>query len=153
MYVVLPAAGTDWKRFQTSLKSGLWESRVARLKREKGLIRLPRLKVDFEVQLENALTALGMERAFDRDRAEFGEIQTDLQPVWIDQVIHRAVAEVDEAGTEAAAVTTTSIMCGSAANRKPERLFTMVMNRPFFLAICDDKTRSILFLGWIGDPQ
>jgi serine protease inhibitor len=36
---------------------------------------------------------------------------------------------------------------------KPERFFTMVMNRPFFLAICDNKTRSILFLGWIGDPQ
>jgi serine protease inhibitor len=105
------------------------------------------------VELENALTALGMERPFDRDRAEFGEIQTDLQPVWIDQVIHRAVAEVDEAGTEAAAVTTTSIMCGSAGNRKPERLFTMVMNRVLFLTICDDKTRSILFLGWIGDPQ
>ena len=138
MYMVLPAAGTDWKRFQMSLKSGLWESSVARLKREKGLIRLPRLKVDFEVQLENALTAVDMERAFDRDRAEFGEIQTDLQPVWIDQVIQRAVAEVDEAGTEAAAVTTTSIMCGSAGNRKPERLFTMVMNRPFFLAICDN---------------
>jgi len=68
-------------------------------------------------------------------------------------VIHRAVAEVDEAGTETAAVTTTSIMGGPAGNRKPERLFTMVMNRPFFLAICDDKTRSILFLGWIGDPQ
>jgi serine protease inhibitor len=44
-------------------------------------------------------------------------------------------------------------MCGSAGNRKPERLFTTVMNRPFFLAICDDKTRSILFRGWIGDPQ
>src|SRR6202035_4214045 len=99
MHVVLPAAGTDWKRFQMSLKSGLWESWVARLKREKGLIRLPRLNLDFEVQLENALTALGMEHPFGRDRAEFGEIQTDLQPVWIDQVIHRAVAEVDEAGT------------------------------------------------------
>ncbi|HET6179998.1 MAG TPA: serpin family protein [Candidatus Sulfotelmatobacter sp.] len=153
MHVVLPAVGSNLRQFQQSLTAGRWESWGANLRREKGTIRLPRFKVDFEAQLNNALTTLGMERAFDPDRAEFGQIQTDVPPVWIDQVSHRAVAEVNEAGTEAAAVTAFTHMRGSPMNRKPERSFQMVVNRPFFLAICDDKTNTILFMGWIGDPQ
>ncbi len=105
MYVVLPAERTDLQQFQHSLTSGLWESWLAKLESMPGTIRLPRFKLDYFAQLEPALKALGMERAFDRNHAEFDGIQAGEQAVWIDQVVHRAVAEVNEEGTEAAAAT------------------------------------------------
>jgi serine protease inhibitor len=153
MRIALPAAGSDWGRFAQSLNSGLWEMWSAHSEPVLGTIELPRFKVDYEASLRSALSVLGMERAFDPDRAEFAHVQTNQPPVWIDQVIHRAVAEVNEEGTVAAAVTFGTVLGASARARRPARTFTMIVNRPFFLAIRDDKTRAILFMGWIGDPQ
>jgi len=150
--IALPA-GTDWGRFAQGLNSGAWEMWSAHSEPILGTIELPRFKVDYQASLRSALSVLGMERAFDRDRAEFEHVHTNQPPVWIDQVIHRAVAEVNEEGTVAAAVTYGTVLGASANARHPARTFTMIVNRPFFLAIRDDKTGAILFMGWIGDPQ
>jgi serine protease inhibitor len=152
MYVVLPAERTDPQQFQRSLTSGLWESWLAKLESVPGIIRLPRFKLDYFAPLERALKALGMERAFDRKQAEFDGIQAGEQAVWIDQVVHRAVAEVNEEGTEAAAVTMAT-ECLSASRPRPPRMFQMIVNRPFFVVIRDEITGTILFMGGIGDPQ
>lgn len=152
MYVVLPAERTDPQQFQRSLTSGLWESWLAKLEPMPGTIRLPRFKLDYFAQLVPALKALGMERAFDRDRAEFDGIQAG-EPVWIDQVVHRAVAEVNEEGTEAAAATAVFMPMMSRVPARPHHQFEMIVNRPFFVVIRDENTGTILFMGWIGDPQ
>jgi serine protease inhibitor len=152
MHVVLPAERTDLQQFQRSLTSGSWESWLAKLEPMPGTIGFPRFKLDYFVPLERALKALGMERAFDRNRAEFDGIQAGEQAVWIDKVVHRAVAEVNEEGTEAAAVTMAT-ECFSASRPRPPRMFQMIVNRPFFIAIRDEATGTILFMGWIGDPQ
>lgn len=109
--------------------------------------------MDYDAQLKSALTALGMERAFDANRAEFEPIHTDRPPVWIDQVIHRAMAEVNEAGTEAAAVTAVFPVFASAKPQKPEHRFSLIVDRPFLTVIRDDETKTILFTGWIADPK
>jgi len=153
MHVVLPVAGSDVGRVLESLSSGQWESWAAKLRREEGVIKLPRFKVDYAAQLRNALTALGMGRAFDQNQAEFAQVRTDRPPVWLDKVIHRALAEVNEEGTEAAAATVTHMLCGSAMPQKPPRLFQMTVDRPFFILIRDETTKVIQFMGWIGDPQ
>jgi len=153
MYVVLPSAGSSMGEFPQRVSSGSWESWIAKSKLMEGTIQLPRFRVDYDAQLESALSALGMERAFDENRAEFQAIRTDQPPVWIDQVIHRAMAEVNEAGTEAAAVTAVTMICRSAKSPRPERRFSLVVDRPFLVVIRDDDTRTILFMGWIADPQ
>lgn len=58
---------------------------------------------------------------------------------------HRAVLDVDETGTKAAASTTIEIMPMSM----PE---TMKMDRPFLVLILEHSTRSILFMGKINNP-
>jgi serine protease inhibitor len=153
MHVMLPVAGTDVGLVRKSLSSGQWESWAAKLKREEGVIKLPRFKVDYAAPLRNALTALGMGRAFDQNQAEFAQVYADRPPVWLDMVIHRALAEVNEEGTEAAAATVAHMLCGSAMPQKPPRLFQMIVDRPFFIAIRDETTKTIQFMGWIGDPQ
>jgi serine protease inhibitor len=153
MYVVLPSAGNRVGEFPQRVSSGSWESLIAKSKLMEGTIQLPRFKLEYDAQLKSALTALGMERAFDENRAEFEAVQTDRPPVWIDQVNHRAMAEVNEAGTEAAAVTTVFAVCRSSKPRKAERRFSLIADRPFLVVIHDDRTKTILFMGWIADPQ
>jgi serine protease inhibitor len=153
LYVVLPAAGIDARQFQQSLSSGTWESRLARFNEADGTIQIPRFKLDYRAQLDQTLKVLGMERAFDPNRAEFDGVRAEQIPIWIDQVLHRAVAEVNEEGTEAAAATAAMYCCSSSASiKRTPRLFQMIVDRPFFVVIRDEATGTILFMGWVGDP-
>ncbi|MGD1077076.1 MAG: serpin family protein [Candidatus Sulfotelmatobacter sp.] len=153
MVVVLPALGTDGKEFSLSVSSGSWESWFAQSRHMEGTIQLPRFRVDCEALLKSVLSVLGMRRAFDPSLAQFEAIQAEKSPIWIDEVIHRAMTEVNEEGTEAAAVTGVFMPCMSAMNQKPRRQFSMIVNRPFFVVIRDEATKTILFMGWIADPR
>jgi serine protease inhibitor len=152
MHVILPAERTNPRQFQHSLSSAAWEARLSRFDSVLGTIQMPRFKLDYRAPLEPALKALGMERAFDHERAEFDGIQTDRPPVWIDQVLHRAVAEVNEEGTEAVASTLVEAYC-LGREQRPPRQFQMIVDRPFFVVIRDETSKTILFMGWVGDPS
>jgi serine protease inhibitor len=152
MHVILPASRTDPRQLEESLSSRAWESRLARFEKVLGTIQIPRFKVDYHARLDPALKVLGMERIFDPNRAEFDGLRTEWPPLWIDQVSHRAVMEVNEEGTEAAAVTAVA-MLGAARNARPPRQFQMIVDRPFFVVIRDEAAGTILFMGWVGDPD
>jgi len=153
MMVVLPAARSDLDEFRQNLTASRLESWTRTSKFQEGVVKLPRFKVDYEAELENALAALGMDRAFDRSRAQFDHVHSDQPPVSLGRVLHRAVGEVNEEGTEAAAATLGELLCLSAMNAKPPERFDMTVDRPFLIVIRDDATQSVLFMGWINDPR
>lgn len=153
MIVVLPAANSDLEDFRQNLTASRLESWTHRLKFQQGVLKLPRFKVDHEAELKNTLTALGMDRAFDRSRAQFEHVHSDQPPVSLGRVLHRAVGEVNEEGSEAAAVTIGELLFSSAMNAKPPERFRMVVDRPFLIVIRDDTTQAVLFMGWINDPR
>ncbi len=153
MYIVLPNAKCDLTQFREDVTSGVWESWLDKSMATTGTIQLPRFKVEYGEELSACLKKLGMERAFDPDHAQFEQIHTDFPPVWIDQVLHRAVVEVNEEGTEAAAVTGVLTRCFGSAFEEPRKPFVMIVDHPFLVVIRDDTTKTILFMGWIGDPQ
>jgi serpin B len=68
----------------------------------------------------------------------------------IDQIAHRAVIEVAEEGTEAAAATAVVVTTRAMAPGPIER-FTV--DRPFMFLITDDSTGAILFAGRVSDPR
>ena len=115
-------------------------------KRE-GSVKIPRFKLEYETDLIPALSALGMGIAFTR-QANFSGLSSI--PVQIDQVKHKTFVEVNEEGTEAAAVTSIGIRTTSVMI--PTEPFNMVVNRPFFCAIRDNQTGTILFMGAIAEP-
>ena len=97
------------------------------------------------------LERLGMRKAFDRRKAGLsGMIRKGPGEIWIDEILHKAVIEVTEKGTEAAAVTSVVVVAASISVDEP---FVMVLDRPFFLAIRDNETGMILFMGSIADPE
>ncbi len=152
MYVALPAKQSDLVQFRQSLTADLWARWMSAMEEVRVDLKFPRFHVDYSAALNPALTALGMERAFDPKRAEFEHVNIDPPSVWIDKVLHRAVAEVNEKGTEAAAFTATAGLW-LGVPRKPERRVAMIVDRPFLFAIRDEHTKAIMFLGWVDDPQ
>ena len=93
-----------------------------------------------------------MSEAFNPERAQFDGMALPPPPISIDEVIHRALVEVNEEGTEAAAVTAVR-MCLAAERAPKPSVFQMIMDRPFFFAIRDDHSNMILFMGAVNDPS
>jgi serpin B len=151
-YVFLPSSSSSLGAFEKSLTEANWQQWMTQFHATDGDISLPRFRVTYEATLNDALKALGMGTAFDEARANFsGMIQMGGQNVYISRVKHKTFAEVNEEGTEAAAVTSTEMRATSM--RMPTERFRMVVDRPFFCAIRDNATGAVLFMGSIYDPQ
>lgn len=151
MYVFLPAKGASLEAFHKSLTSENWESWMKEFKETPGDIALPRFKMEFEAELNDALKALGMGVAFDPSRANFSRMAQVVDSIYINKVKHKSFVEVNEEGTEAAAVT--SVEMRTTSIQQPRERFRMTVDRPFFFAIRDNQTGAVLFMGSTLDPQ
>jgi serpin B len=114
-------------------------------------LAVPRFKVSFKADLVPPLRAAGMTLAFDPSRADFSGM---IGPAGrgrfaIGQIAHRAVIEVQEEGTEAAAATAAMMTLTSA----PSNQATFRVDRPFLYYVIDDATGAILFQGRVVDPR
>jgi serpin B len=90
--------------------------------------------------------------AFDPSKADLNGILppgATTERVFISDALHKTYLSVDEQGTEAAAAT--AVIMGITS--VPANPFTMVVNRPFLLAIADKPTGLVLFLGSISNPK
>ena len=148
MYIFLPYRESDLNTFLNSLNSERWENWTAQFHEQEIFLSMPKFKLEYEKTLNNPLQSLGMEIAFAPGMADFSRM-ADLealgQNLYIGEVLHKAVVEVNEEGSEAAAVTSIGIR---ATSLPPQ--FTA--DRPFFFAIRDNETKTVLFMGTVVDP-
>jgi serpin B len=115
-------------------------------------LALPRFKTSFRAEAGKIFQQAGMRRAFDAHAADFSGMTgrpPAQAPIAIGQVLHRAVIDVAEAGTEAAAVTAIAMVAASM----PSHIEPFVVDRPFLFYITDETTGAILFEGRINDPR
>ncbi len=150
MYVFLPDEASSLDEFLGKLSSETWEDWMSRFRSMKGSLGFPKLEVEYETLLNEVLSDLGMGVAFDPGGADFSRMYrvSAFQNVYIDRVKHKTYVKVDEEGTEAAAVTSVGIGITSG----PTEFFHMIVDRPFFFAIRDNETGTILFMGTVVDP-
>jgi serine protease inhibitor len=149
MYVFLPAEGSSLEEFTSGLTGESLDAYLSRLFVNKLNLQMPKLKLEYgKVDLKDALTNMGMGIAFDQGAADFSGI-ADVAPdrLYIQFVDHKAVVEVNEQGTEAAAATNVGIGVTSAPVTT-----SFVVDRPYMFVIRDDRSGSILFSGLISDP-
>jgi serpin B len=151
MYIFLPAKATTLAEFQKSLTAENWEKWMEEFDQTPGDIAVPRFRIEYEIELNDALKAMGMGLAFDHDRANFSKMVQSDEQVAINRVKHKTFVEVNEEGTEAAAATSVEVTVTSV--QVPRERFRMVVDRPFFCAIRDNETGAVLFMGAINDPQ
>ena len=148
MYIFLPQETNDLETFNQQLNLDNWQEWLAKMRSRQGNITIPRFELEYETELQNVLSALGIKLIFDSSQADFSAM-TDT-PVAVDNVKHKTFIEINEEGTEAAAVTSIGIRVTSV---EPENIpFNMNVNRPFFFAIRDDITDSVLFMGNVVEP-
>ena len=149
MYIFLPAVDSSLEDFLANLDAQAWSQYISSFGKMKGDISLPRFTFEYETDLKDTLAALGMEVAFDPARADFGAMYptSPSENLYIQDVKHKTFIDVNEQGTEAAAVTSVEFGIVSLP-----QTFQMDMNRPFFFAIHDDLTGTILFMGSLATP-
>jgi len=156
MEVILPAKSSSLAALEAALTPGHWADWQAQYAPRPGTIELPRFELKSHYRLNEPLQALGMRRAFQPESAQLaGMFSTATgQPragrFFISSVQQSTYWKVDEEGSEAAAVTTTGIR--TAAVARPQQPFQMIVDRPFFCAIQDQRSGALLFVGAIFDP-
>jgi serpin B len=148
--VFLPKSKSNLVEFQKQLTAKNWQEWSTKFIRREGLIQLPRFKMEYETSLKNALQNMGMAIAFNPDKADFRDLTA--VKAFISDVKHKTFVEVNEEGTEAAAVTSVEMRATSAIpNEEPP--FKMIVDRPFFFTISDRQTGTIIFMGAIKNPK
>ena len=159
MYIFLPNQDTDLNTFLEHLNAESWEGWMSQFsapfsEREVELV-LPKFKLIYSVELASALKQLGMGIAFDGANADFSRMRVSPVPVFISYLNHHAVVEVNEEGTEAATGTFVfldepEVLAEAAEAFIPPIPF--IVDRPFFFAIRDNQTETVLFMGAVVDP-
>jgi serine protease inhibitor len=152
MYVFLPDEQKGLDQFEKDLTPENWDTWLKSFQMYPGDLMLPRFKVEWESELNEALKTLGMEEAFDSARADFsGMVKVSSgNNLFISEVKQKSWCEVNEEGTVAAAVT--SVGMSTTSVQKPREKFFMKVDRPFFFSIRDNLTGVVLFMGSVRNP-
>lgn len=143
---VLPSEG-QFEAVQDGLNEGLWTEISTALSAHQVTLAMPKFKTGSKFPLAETLKKLGMTDAFVPGGADLSDIQDPAGVLFVQSVIHEAVIEVDEEGTEAAAATGVTV---GVTSLPPQA--TLSLNRPFLYFIVDKPTGHILFIGRILDP-
>ena len=109
------------------------------------VVSMPKFQFKIMYDLDEELPGLGVVDAFDPGRADFSGIAPRL---FIADSLHKTYVDVNEEGTEAAAVTTESMLEISSS----PTVHRFVADHPFIFMIIDDESGTILFMGRISDP-
>ena len=150
MLVVLPKAKDKiaMQRVVNTLNAKQISQWNNNLVKHEVILDLPKFKLEESYTMDSLLATMGMAKAFSSE-ANFSLFSQNI-PLSVDAIVHKAVVEVDEKGTKAAAstgITISPISRGYYVNTS-----TFTADHPFIFMIIDNKTDAILFLGQVNKP-
>ncbi|CAL1297713.1 unnamed protein product [Larinioides sclopetarius] len=147
IFILLPKQRDGLQDLGESLTPERLEEIQRRLYITKVNVWIPKFKLRFEKELSPEIRALGANQIFS-GAADFSGM-TSRRNVEVSQVIHKAVIEVNEKGSEAAAVTGIRIPVRSSIRRTPQ----FKADHPFLFTILEKSSKSnmILFLGRVNN--
>jgi serine protease inhibitor len=149
MTILLPKPGKSIGTLVASMTAQAWESAIAGVAGRKVELQMPKFTLRWEALLNDQLQALGMRQAFDKTSADFTQMArlTTGDRLYVSKVKQKTFVDVNEEGTEAAAVTSVEIGVTCACGPQVIRI-----DRPFVFAIRERLSGTILFLGKIVRP-
>ncbi|XP_075964502.1 protein Z-dependent protease inhibitor [Anarhichas minor] len=143
MLILLPNKGMDYTVIDDGITAKKFLSWIKNLRKIKLDVKLPKFKMEESYSLQNLLPDMGMASIFSTS-ANLTKLSKE-KGLKVSEVLHKAMIEVDETGTIAAAATTTGIIAYSLPS-------TFIVNRPFFFFIYHEATNCLLFMGRVIDP-
>lgn len=147
MLVILPKDKTaqGLKRLVNDLSTTRINGWLANTSVEETAIKLPKFKLEKSYKMKDALSQMGMPIAFS-NAADFN-IFNNAAKLSIDGIFHKAVIQVDEKGTVAAAATGMDVVLVMDSHTAE-----LIANHPFVFIIRDKKTNTFLFIGQVSQP-
>jgi serpin B len=144
MVILVPAAGA-FQAFEDGLTRERGEEIVHGLRPHDVDLRMPKFTYESAFALGRTLAGMGMPAAFGSG-ADFSGID-GKRDIAIDEVVHKALVSVDEAGTEAAAAT--GVMMATMLYPRA----SLTIDRPFMFMIRDRDSGTVLFMGRVLNPR
>jgi serpin B len=141
MTVVLPRTGTTVESLAASLDPATWQTLTSGFHTSDIDLYLPKVKMSWARGLIPDLTGLGMVAPF-ANGADFTRMSTRGRELYISSVRQKAFVDINEEGTEAAAVTSTGVSVTSAPVTT-----LMRVDRPFVFVIRERLSGTVVFLG------
>lgn len=148
MVIILPHEDKTITDVVEKLNTSSWNAALSQLNPTEVNLHLPRFKFEASYGLhKQILPQMGMKEAFNSSLADFSDISKN-GGLSISDVIHKTFIEVNEEGSEAAAVTKVGMELSSPG---PGALPTnFIVNKPFLFVIKEKSTGVIIFIGKIG---
>ena len=145
MLIILPKSKEPAaiQKLVADLNSNQVSQWTKQLENQEIFLVMPKFKLQESYSMKPILANMGMPIAFD-SRANYS-LFNDKLPLKVDSVIHKAVVEVDEKGTVAAAATGIGVQLVMATHKAE-----ITADHPFMFMIKDNKTDAILFLGQVN---
>ena len=140
---LLPKENMDFSDYVDSLTGETLSEILNNASNRSIEVGIPEFKYEYEIEMKNALKALGMETAFDSAKANFSDIGTANGNLYIGKVLHKTFIEVDTHGTKAAAVTIVDVKNESCVMPSDQ----IILDRPFVYMIIDTENNLPVFIG------
>lgn len=149
MYILLPDEN-NIKGLIEKLQMTSWSEILGNLKQDADVhVKLPKFSIENKYDLNHALMALGIIKAFGPD-AEFDRMFDSDESFWLNKVIQKSRIAVSEWGTEAGSITIVE-MWGDTMNPNPKDVFFHI-DHPFVFIIGEKTSGTILFEGVVMEP-
>ncbi|XP_052137109.1 putative serpin-Z6A [Oryza glaberrima] len=123
-----------------------------------GRFYVPKFTLSFSGSVARTLKKLGLRLPFDRRNADLSDMVEEEEKVFVRDVIHKAVVEVREEGSEAAAVTVESYADDTCTMEDPDdepprrKRVDFVADHPFAFFVVEETSRAVVFAGQVLDP-
>ncbi|KFQ99428.1 Alpha-1-antiproteinase 2, partial [Nipponia nippon] len=143
---ILPDEGT-MKQVEDALLKETVSNWMQSLEKRKIYLDLPKFSISGSYDVKSLFEKMGVTEVFS-NQADLSGV-AEKTPLKASKAIHKAMVDVSENGTEAAAVTMIELVPLSAPFPLPPHI---KFNRPFLMIIVDKTTHGILFMGKIVNP-
>lgn len=143
MLILLPNANTSLDAVIKNLNTNSWEETLKNISVRKIEMEIPKIKMEYSVELNDVLKDMGMPTLF-TNSADLSKISAPAGKIKVGFVKQDSFVEIDEKGTEAAAVTTIGVELTSIPVYP-----SFICNRPYLFFIREKNSNTIQFMGKI----
>ena len=148
LYLFLPKPESDLPTILQEITAKGSNKLLSKFRKSRGLLELPRFRLNDEVNLTNALNKLGFSTMFAAEQAEFSQLSS--HHTYISGMKHQTILTINEHGVNSSRQNDLSVQTISKNQGKQE--FSLTIDRPFLSIIRDNETGNILFMGMIFEP-
>ena len=128
------------------------ESTLASKTKDGVNISIPKFSFDYELNLRGDLIKLGITDAFNKITADFSNMSSSIEGLYVSDALHKANVDFTEKGIKAAAVTV-FVMADKNMIEEPRQPEEIKIDKPFLYIIRDKDTDEIWFVGTVYEPN